>query len=119
MADGYLNKCKSCAKQDTRDHYNKYFSDRRVYEKERFKTSKRKSLVAEYQKKHRQAYPEKYKARNAVSNALRDGKIVKAPCSCGSEKVEAHHADYSKPLEVMWLCFSCHRLLHGHANVVT
>ena len=32
---------------------------------------------------------------------------------CGSDKsVDAHHEDYTKPLEVDWLCRKCHIQLH-------
>lgn len=31
---------------------------------------------------------------------------------CGSQDSQKHHADYSKPLEVEWLCRDCHEKLH-------
>jgi hypothetical protein len=56
--------------------------------------------VAEWRKNN----PEKTTAHRAVFVALRNGTLIKEPCFCGEEKVQAHHEDYSKPLEVMWLC---------------
>ena len=58
--------------------------------------------------------PTKRAARIAVGNALRDGKLQKRPCkSCGSTaRINAHHPDYSKPLEVVWLCSICHGAAH-------
>jgi len=54
-------------------------------------------------------YPEKVKARSRVSDAVRSGKLTKQPCEvCGSARVQAHHDDYSKPLEVRWLCRTHH-----------
>jgi hypothetical protein len=48
-----------------------------------------------------------------VGNALRDSKLFKTPCIvCGSLKSEAHHEDYSKPLEVIWLCRRHHMERH-------
>lgn len=52
--------------------------------------------------------PEKRRAQNIVSSALRRGVLVKGSCEragedCGG-KVHAHHDDYSKPLVVRWLC---------------
>lgn len=54
--------------------------------------------------------PEKVRARGMAANARRDGRLVKKPCEiCGSvESVESHHDDYSKPLEVRWLCKKHH-----------
>ena len=41
------------------------------------------------------------KARRAISNGL----LVKGACErCGDMKVHAHHEDYSRPLDVNWLC---------------
>ncbi len=63
---------------------------------------------------YRAANPEKYKARTAVGNALQSGKLVREPCViCGTtQRVQAHHDDYSKPLEVRWMCAPCHNTYH-------
>lgn len=52
--------------------------------------------------------PEPFRARNAVSRALRKGTLVRKPCKvCGEKKVQAHHyKGYDKKywLIVQWLC---------------
>lgn len=46
-----------------------------------------------------------------LNNAVHEGRIEKGPCTrCGAGDAEAHHEDYSKPLEVVWLCRPCHRI---------
>lgn len=63
--------------------------------------------------RHRQKYPERVIARRRVNDAIPDGRLARGPCEvCGSRKVEAHHDDYSKPLEVRWLCRRHHYDLH-------
>lgn len=61
--------------------------------------------------KHRELNPIRCKARSIVSNLIRRGKLIK-PDICShcfkKRKVESHHEDYSKPLEVKWLCKKCH-----------
>lgn len=55
----------------------------------------------------------KEKCRAYANTYQRRGKLTPQPClKCGSLKVEKHHPDYSKPLEVVWLCRPCHRRLH-------
>lgn len=55
--------------------------------------------------KHR----DKHVCRLVLYNAMRAGKIIRMPCViCGEVKSEAHHEDYSKPLEVIWLCRKHH-----------
>lgn len=57
--------------------------------------------------------PQKRAAHILVGNALRDGKLVRQPCEkCGAIKVEAHHDDYTKPLDVRWLCKRHHAEVH-------
>jgi RNA polymerase sigma factor (sigma-70 family) len=55
--------------------------------------------------------------RYAIVCALKDGTLLKPEtCSqCGNGgKINAHHEDYDKPLDVVWLCNCCHlRLHHG------
>jgi hypothetical protein len=44
----------------------------------------------------------------------RRGVIKPQPCrQCGNPKAQKHHPDYSKPLEVVWLCRECHLALHS------
>lgn len=54
---------------------------------------------------NREAYKPKKNARAAVQSAIRRGLLMRGPCEvCGSLQVQAHHDDYSKRLEVRWLC---------------
>jgi hypothetical protein len=53
------------------------------------------------------------KASHAVAKAKKEGLLVPKPCErCGEVKVHAHHDDYAKPLDVMWLCAYHHRQRH-------
>lgn len=64
-----------------------------------------------------QKYPERLnqriEARRIAMYAVQRGELEKKPCErCGALKVEAHHHDYSKPLDVEWLCKKCHNKEH-------
>jgi hypothetical protein len=49
---------------------------------------------------------------------VRSGKIVRHPCViCDEKKVEGHHWDYSKPLDVFWLCRAHHVAVHDRRNL--
>lgn len=68
--------------------------------------------IRESRRASQERYPEKRAARIAVGNALRSGVLVKGPCArlgddC-SGRIEAHHEDYAKPLEVVWACVRHH-----------
>jgi hypothetical protein len=113
MKDGHLNKCKECAKLDVRT-YRENSERPREYDRKRYRESEeRRRRTAEVVKRWAQNNPEKIKAQYTLTNAVRDKRIKKQPCAiCGNEKVEAHHYDYKKPLDVIWLCVKHHREYH-------
>lgn len=49
----------------------------------------------------------------------RRGKLTRQPCEvCGAESnIEAHHSDYSKPLDVNWLCREHHKEWHRNNDI--
>jgi hypothetical protein len=76
-------------------------------------------------KKRCEECQEKYSRRHssvnsAVTTALRSGKL-KRPDICTRCKlppfegcvIQGHHSDYSKPLDVIWLCSECHGREHA------
>lgn len=64
--------------------------------------------------RYRKSNPEKVSAWNAVFRALKSGDITKPErCVCGrTVRIHAHHDDYSRPLDVKWLCAVCHKARH-------
>jgi MinD superfamily P-loop ATPase len=55
------------------------------------------------------------RSHKAVERAVAKGLLVRPSLcdGCGNTcKPHAHHDDYSKPLNVMWLCSSCHAVKH-------
>lgn len=75
---------------------------------------------AEYMRDNRPKYSElkedqkkKNIARSYAWVYVRRGTLVPKSCdNCGDPKAEMHHEDYSKPLDVNWLCRKCHLELH-------
>ena len=81
----------------------------------RSKTEKGKALHAEKRRIYRSTPEGSFKdaARAKVAQAVKSGKLIRLPCLvCGDPNSQAHHEDYSKPLEVQWLC------QHHHSNEV-
>lgn len=66
-----------------------------------------------HSKKQRQVHPERFRARKILGNAIRLGSIKRQPCErCGAIEAEGHHEDYSRPLDVQWLCKVHHHARH-------
>lgn len=70
-----------------------------------------------YRRRARAKAPEKERARSRLAYAVRRGYVARQPCACGAPIAEAHHDDYSKPLDVRWLCRACHVAEHRGAKV--
>lgn len=111
MADGHLGKCKSCTKKDVRTRYEIKALEIQAWDRERSQKAERKKAQVRHLRAFRSKYPQKAKAWSAVSRAIQNGRLKRQACAgCGStEKVQAHHHNYQRPLDVEWLCFGCHR----------
>jgi len=60
----------------------------------------------------------KQKARQAARYAYRQKRFKSLPCAiCGSRPTEMHHPDYTKPIDVVWLCVKHHKELHWNSYV--
>ncbi len=113
MADGYLNKCKSCNKNDVTNNRNAKIDYYRAYDLKRAKEPERYKAAAAISTAWRQQDKRRQQCHNAVTRAIRSGKLIRQPCiRCGNEKSLAHHEDYDFPLDVMWLCQPCHKKRH-------
>lgn len=125
-----IGECKDCTRARVSRRRLEKIDEIRAYDRERGRLPYRKEANARRQREnadthalHTRAWrarnQEKYKAHIALNNAIRDG-LAKKPSSCercGSQcLIHGHHDDYSKPLEVRWLCSECHGAEHREVN---
>ena len=117
MADGYLNKCKTCNKKDSTQHRNQNIEKVRQYDRDRAKNPERQAANVRITKEWREADRRRHRAHNKVRAAILKGELLVQPCiRCNNPKSLAYHEDYDKPLEVMWLCQPCHKQRHKEIN---
>jgi len=118
-ASGTASVCKRCHSESTirtRDKGNarrvnaEYMRRARSIDPEKFRKRERLASI-----KKRKNDPQKVAARNALNNAVKRGDVAKPlVCELCSKKLRlsGHHDDYSRPLDVVWLCHSCHGEKH-------
>jgi hypothetical protein len=58
-------------------------------------------------------FAEKRAVRSKTYHAIKTGKLLVLPCIVCGDKAEAHHPDYSRPLDVVWLCKPHHKETHS------
>ena len=119
MIDGYLGKCKVCTKLDVSKHRAENLEKVREYDRQRSKNPIRIKLNKEITKAWRAEDERRAKAHQTVAYAIKKGEIVKQSCfRCSKESAIAHHEDYDKPLEIIWLCQPCHKQRHKEINEI-
>lgn len=138
-SDGRASRCRECHRKITREagrrayrenpekyrarnHARRSDEATRAAERESWRKWRKRTLLdpaaAEAQRRkdrERRLGHERQKilARDAARAAVRNGILVRQPCEkCGERKTHAHHEDYSRPLDVRWLCVSCHGKEH-------
>lgn len=130
-ADGLRAYCKDCEREKQLE-YNKrtnyqseYYSknhDIRLEKSKQWAKNNREKVnkyVREYYKR-----PDvwiKWRARLYVKQAVKRGKLIKpAHCEakdCNVTKIQAHHPDHKKPLDVIWLCHKHHLFITNQEKV--
>lgn len=142
MLDGRLNKCIECTKLDVKSHRIENIEKVREYDKSRSMNPDRVKARASYAKSDRgrevhrrnnrdyyanntervseskrrwvEKNPKKRAVHGVTGYAIKCGLLKKMPCIiCGDEKSHAHHCDYDKPLDVIWLCALHHADWHS------
>ena len=99
--DGLQNRCKPC--------------NRKIVKKwAKENPDKKRENDRAHELTNRERHPEKYKARHKVRDRVAKGTMVKPKRCEGCRRkfprhlLQGHHQNYSKPLEIEWLCEECH-----------
>ena len=128
--DGLAAQCKNCKNKMSQKDYAKNIEHYRKVHNLWYKNNKDKKAIqqkkwrernldkeSQYCKNRNEKYPEKREAYSIVLNAIRSNNLTRQPCEkCGAtNRISAHHDDYSMPLDVKWLCVPCHTEEHSRA----
>lgn len=128
--DGLRPCCKLChckqSKQWSKANPLKKKLQNRIYHRENRLKNRDKQIQhgREYRKENRaseanrlrewrRANKNKHQAHIAVRQAILKGELKKQTCRiCNYADTEAHHCDYSKPLDILWFCKVHHAAWH-------
>ena len=124
----FRNACKICTCENVRTNYQKNLPD--ILERMRIYHEKNKESVAKQKKEHYEKNKDKiikrirkYESENKEKvmaqkkiKYYKKRKYIIPPNECQlcerKGKTEAHHPDYSKPLDIIWVCKYCHNRIH-------
>jgi hypothetical protein len=103
--------CESALKRERRQQESPERTEARI--------AKQRALYVHYRETGRLSHRRllvRHKEWNRLKRAIKRGDVVRASAceACGrtTTRLCGHHEDYSKPLEVIWLCMRCHRYIH-------
>ena len=130
--NGLSSICKSCKSDVDREYRKRPYAIKKERERSRLRedhygiakkwTEENRGKVNASIRRYKQKNIQKTKASSILSNEIAFGRIAKPRrCSlCSKIKpLDGHHHDYDKPLDVTWLCRSCHKAIHSkYANEI-
>lgn len=104
----------------TKTEYNLYYQNYRDKNRKKIREYNRvynqmwrKKYGYHNEENSKKRYPEKEYARAVTQLAIRHGQLKRKPCEkCKSKLSQAHHDDYTKPLQIRWLCSLHHKQYH-------
>lgn len=111
--------CVKCKRRVyAREYYQRPENTERYRQKARESRERRIEAARAYDRArgYRAPSEEKRVARLAVTHAIEAGRLERKPCEVCGKVAEAHHDDYSKPLEIRWLCRRHHARVHQRIN---
>lgn len=115
MHDGHLGQCKVCACRYARLHRQTSDAPREGDMRRYAYNSSRRAKILSAAMLRIKANPEKRSCHDRLRYAVRTGRMTR-PDSCprcdSTTRIVGHHEDYSKPLDVLWMCSRCHSRLH-------
>lgn len=124
-----------CLQRECKECWKAYVKVNRLLRADQYKEYERGRALVPHRVKARKEYaqtPEgkergrlakrRFCARNPIKraahiltgNAIRAGRLIRQPCEKCGGRAQAHHDDYSKPLDVRWLCTTHHTEWHRH-----
>ena len=123
--------CSKCKQEKSLSEFHRYnrrgethYSQCKQCKAEYKRQNKDKLLQSQYKRREgKQKGCPQIKAWNALNYAVRMGKVQK-PDTCSicnklvGQKIQAHHEDYEKSLDVQWVCQDCHVTLDKLRQVV-
>jgi hypothetical protein len=136
MGDGHLNKCKECTKKRIRNYRQENLEKVREYDRNRPNGLERRlawsvkgkanpelrKKIQEWKNAWAERNPHKRKAQGIVSSAIQKGDLLRpeicSNCKQAPKSIQAHHEDYEKPLDIIWLCATCHSARHKEINAM-
>ncbi len=130
--DRRQGRCRECQNQYCREWYSVHRDKQIAYVKQYYRDNRESRLrqCLEYSRsphgkttrcdaarRYAARNPDKKRAHHIVAAARKSGLLVPpercADCGELSDKIRAHHEDYTQPLDVLWLCRECHRRRHA------
>jgi hypothetical protein len=115
--DGVQAYCRGCARAVCQEH-------RRAHPEMALANTRRNAPHRDGKRaNHLYAHraPHAISAHQAVCKALKSGKLVR-PARCSrcpnTERLHAHHDDYTRKLDVTWLCTRCHHARHAELEAL-
>lgn len=114
--DGLTAACAECLRKRDAQRYKKEAPLRLARQRNYMKTPEGIAAHARATEAWRIKNKVRHAAQVLLNNAVRDGRVVPWPAcaepACKTKKVEGHHPDYDRPLDVVWLCKKHHGEVH-------
>ena len=109
------SECKPCTRARVVANRQAKLDYYRGFDRDRAKNPERKRQYLDKTIRLRGKVPRMNSAHCKVARAVRNGDLIR-PATCercpATDRIQAHHDDHTKPLDVMWLCPVCHAARH-------